>query len=313
MGAWVDPKCAQVCGVAAPKPDPEHHETKKELLSKWKKLNPDKPPKGFILEADPKKPVIAIIADGGSSDPVGLKQMEDIDTLVRKRFPGYDVYWGMQAAYAIRNLQTRGQNFYFERGIPMWSAKELLERLAKEGITKVAMELLMVHESSFSANALNAPRFNMDVKVGMPFLSTPENRVGLVKALESRFGDGKEVATVLVGHGVLQNFTLNDVFIEMDKYLRDNYKNVYCGTLHGPPGTEQLVPAVKNSGCKRVRFISLMISTSDHIAVDVMGSGPESWKSQIGLPADMVDDFATNPLVLDFFVRSIGKLVGEFS
>jgi len=314
VGAWVDPKCAQVCGVGAPKPDPEYRETSRDLVAKWRKLNPNKPPKGLILEADPSKPVIVIVADGGTSDPVGQKQMEDIDTLVRQKFPGYDVYWGMQAAYAIRGLQMRGQNFYFERGIPMWSAEELLARLAEEGITKVAMQLLMVHESSFSAAAINAPRHGMNVKVSAPsFLSTPENRVDLIKALEPKFGDGKETATVLIGHGVLKNFELNDVFLEMDKYLREHYKNVYCGTLHGPPGTEQFVPAVKKSGCKKVRFISLMISTSEHISVDAMGDGPESWKSMVGLPAEVVDDFATNPPILDFFIKSIRKLLDEFS
>lgn len=313
VGAWVDPKCAQVCAVAAPVPDPDHPESKRDLVAKWRKLNPDKPPKGLILEADPAKPVIAIVADGGSSDPVGLKQMEDLDTLVRQQFPGYDVCWGIQAFYAIKALQMRGQNYYFERGVPMWSAKELLERLAKEGVTKVAMELLMVHESSFSAWAINAPRYGMEVKVGMPFLSTPENRVGVIKALEPRFGDGKEVATVLIGHGVLQNFELNDVFLEMDKYLREHYQNVYCGTLHGPPGTERFVADIKKSGCRKVRFISLILSTSEHISVDVMGDQPDSWKSLVGLPAEVVDDFAINPLVRDFFVQSIRKLLNEFS
>jgi cobalamin biosynthesis Co2+ chelatase CbiK len=313
VGAWVDPKCVQACAVSAPKLDPARRESRKDLIAKWRKIHPDKPPKGLILEGDPGKPVIAIVADGGTSDPVGQKQMEDIDTLIRQKFPGYDVCWGMQASYAIKGLQMRGQNYYFERGVPMWSAEELLARLAKEGVKKVAMDLLMVHESSFSANAINAPRYGIEVKLAMPFLSTAENRIGVIKALEPRFGDGKEVATVLIGHGVLKNFELNDVFLEMDKYLREHYKNVYCGTLHGPPGTDRFVTDVKKSGCTKVRFISLILSTSEHISVDVMGNQPGSWKSLVGLPAEVVDDFATNPLVTGFFVKSIAKLVEQFS
>jgi cobalamin biosynthesis Co2+ chelatase CbiK len=312
VGAWVEPKCAQACAVSAPQPDPDCKESRKELVAKWRQLNPDKPPKGLILKADPAKPVIVIVADGGSSSVEGQKQMEDIDTLLLERFPDHDICWGMQAFYAIRGLQMRGQKYYFERGMPMWSAAEVLTHLAEEGITRVAMDLLMVHESSFSTNASNAPRHGIDVKVAMPFLSTPENRVAVIKALEPDFGDGTEVATVLIGHGVFKNFELNDVFIEMDTYLRENYKNVYCGTLHGPPGTERFVADVKKSGCKKVRFISLMISTSDHITLDVMGDEADSWKSLIGLPAEVVDNFSINPLVREFFVKSIEKLLSEF-
>ena len=313
VGAWLEPKCAQVCAVAAPVPDPDHAETKKDLVAKWRQLNPDKPPKGLILKADPAKPVIVIIADGGTSDPVGQKQMEDIDTLILEKFPDHDVCWGMQAFYAIRGLQMRGQKYYFERGVPMWGAEQLLSHLAEEGVTRVAMDLLMVHESSFSTNAIEAPRHDMEVKIAMPFLSTPENRVAMIKALEPDFGDGKEVATVMIGHGVFKNFEFNDAFKEMDSYLREHYPNVYCGTLHGPPGTDDFVASIKKSGCTKVRFISLMISTSGHISEDVMGDQEGSWKSLVGLPAEVVDNFSTNLLVRDFFIKSIEKLLAEFS
>ncbi len=312
VGAWLEPKCAQVCAVDAAVPDPGNPETKKELVAKWRQLNPDKPPKGFILEADPAQPVIVIIADGGTSDPVGQRQMEDIDTLVREKFPHHDVCWGMQASYAIRGLQMRGQKYYFKRGVPMWGAEKLLTELAAVGIKKAAMDLLMVHESSFSAAAINAPRHEMDIKVAMPFLTSAENRIELIKALEPDFGDGKETATVFIGHGVFKNFEYNDAFKEMDNYLRENYANVYCGTLHGPPGTADFVAAIKASGCTRVRFISLMISTSGHISEDVMGDQEGSWKSLVGLPAEVVDNFSENPLVRAFFIQSIEKLLKDF-
>jgi cobalamin biosynthesis Co2+ chelatase CbiK len=311
VGAWTDPKCAEVCAVAAPKPDPALREKKADLLARWNKLHPDKPPKGLILTADPAKPVIMIVADG-SPDPAGQKALGNIDALIRSKFPGYDVCWGFQASYMIAALRARGQNYFWERGVPMWSAADLLDRLAKEGVKKVAMELLQMHESSFSAAALNADRHGMDVKFSLPFLSTPENMVGLVKALEPKFGDGKEVATVFVCHGVLKDFEYNDVFLKMDAYLRGHDQNVYVGTLHGPPGTERFAADIRKSGCRKVRFVSLMLTTSEHISVDAMGDQPDSWRNQVGLPAEVVDDLATNQLVLDFFIKSIGNLVAQF-
>ena len=40
VGAHDKPNCAEVCPVGAPVPDPDHKESKEELLAKWKKLHP---------------------------------------------------------------------------------------------------------------------------------------------------------------------------------------------------------------------------------------------------------------------------------
>ena len=40
MGAGDKSKCAEVCPVDAPQPDPAHKETKEQLLAKYKKLHP---------------------------------------------------------------------------------------------------------------------------------------------------------------------------------------------------------------------------------------------------------------------------------
>jgi ferredoxin len=40
VGAHDSSKCVEVCPVDAPKPDPDHKETKEQLLAKYKKLHP---------------------------------------------------------------------------------------------------------------------------------------------------------------------------------------------------------------------------------------------------------------------------------
>jgi ferredoxin len=40
VGAHDSSKCAEVCPVDACKPDPDHKETKEQLLAKYKKLHP---------------------------------------------------------------------------------------------------------------------------------------------------------------------------------------------------------------------------------------------------------------------------------
>jgi ferredoxin len=45
VGSYSASRCAEVCPVEAPKPDPDRKESKDALLAKWKKLHPGETPK----------------------------------------------------------------------------------------------------------------------------------------------------------------------------------------------------------------------------------------------------------------------------
>jgi ferredoxin len=45
VGSHSASKCAEVCPVGAPNPDPEKKESREQLLAKWKKLHPGETPK----------------------------------------------------------------------------------------------------------------------------------------------------------------------------------------------------------------------------------------------------------------------------
>lgn len=44
VGWYQWPRCADVCFLSAPQPDPERQESHERLLAKWKKLHPKKTP-----------------------------------------------------------------------------------------------------------------------------------------------------------------------------------------------------------------------------------------------------------------------------
>ncbi|MFH0941999.1 MAG: YfhL family 4Fe-4S dicluster ferredoxin [Chloroflexota bacterium] len=314
LGFYDSARCARVCPVNAAVLDDAHRESHRNLVARFKKLHPGIEPKGFVLLQEESKPVIALVADG-SGDAEGQAALEDLDGYIRGQFPDYDVVWAVQAVYMIEALKWRGQTTYFKRGVPLMVAADLLTRLAAAGWTKVAMQLFMSGESNFSKAAVNADTHGMGVKYGLPFLAAahPENEHKLVKSLEPVFGNGTETATVLVGHGSEKDFEYNEWFINIDKYLRKNYKNVFLGTLHGPPGTESFVSSVKASGCRKVRFVSLMMSRGGHMPLDIVNDqNPQSWSNQVGLPAEAIDTFSTNPALREYFVSSIRGLLGQF-
>jgi cobalamin biosynthesis Co2+ chelatase CbiK/NAD-dependent dihydropyrimidine dehydrogenase PreA subunit len=313
LGFYDSPRCARVCPVNAPVPDPTRRESDRDLLARFQKLHPGLEPKGFVLRTENDRPVIALVADG-SGDAEGQAALEELDDHIRRQFPDYDVVWAVQASYMIQGLKYKGQTTQFKRAVPLMLADDLLKRLAAAGRTKVAMQLFMSGESNFSKNAIKADTLGMDVKYGLPFLAAahPENELKLIKSLGSLFaGDGK-TATVLVGHGSEKDFEYNEWFINIDKYLREHYKNVFLGTIHGPPGTD-FVASVQASGCDKVRFVSLMMSRGGHMPLDIVNdTNPESWSRQVGLPAEPVDSFSTNPALREYFVSSIRALLGQF-
>ncbi|UCC61346.1 MAG: 4Fe-4S ferredoxin [Dehalococcoidia bacterium] len=44
VGAHESPHCAEVCSADACVPDPQHRETKEQLLDKWRRLQPGEEP-----------------------------------------------------------------------------------------------------------------------------------------------------------------------------------------------------------------------------------------------------------------------------
>lgn len=314
LGFYNSPRCTRVCPVGATIPDPEHRESDRDLFARFQELHPGLEPRGFVLLSEKDRPVIALVADG-SGDTEGQAALEELDGFIRERFPGYDVVWAVQAVYMIQGLKYKGQTTQFKRGVPLMVADDLLAKLAAAGRTKVAMQLFMSGESNFSKNAIKADTHGMDIKYGLPFLAAahPENELKLIKSLEPLFSDNKETATVLVGHGSEKDFEYNEWFVNIDKYLRKNYKNVFLGTLHGPPGTEGFVASVKASGFKKVRFVSLMMSRGGHMPLDIVNDqNPKSWSSQVGLPTEAIDSFSTNQALREYFTGSIRALLAQF-
>jgi ferredoxin len=44
VGAFNQSKCAEICPLNAPQPDPDHKETREQLLARWQELHPGKKP-----------------------------------------------------------------------------------------------------------------------------------------------------------------------------------------------------------------------------------------------------------------------------
>jgi len=265
---------------------------------------------GCAKEVPEQKPVI-VIAAFGTSVPEAQKNLEDADTMVRERFPDYEVRWALTAQFIINKLRKAGQTTLFERKVPIKSVEEVYSDLRNEGKTNVAVQCLFVMTGGEFRQVLMVSTKGLNVKYGYPLLTAAENIQNMVRALSPTFGD-RDTVTILCAHGNEHHPEFNSPLIEMDKYVRKSYENVFLATVEGPPGTKQAFADARKSGCNKVKFIPLMIVAGDHIKNDVMGDDPESWKMQLGLPATAGTGMGSNPAVMEIYLKSLERVLSQF-
>ncbi|MDY6910802.1 MAG: sirohydrochlorin cobaltochelatase [Chloroflexota bacterium] len=255
------------------------------------------------------EPVI-VIAAFGTSVASGQENLEDFDTMVRERFPDYDVRWGLTAGFIINKLRKAGQTTLFEREVPIKSVDEVYADLRAEGKTNVAVQCLLMMPGSEFREVLSFSTAGLNVKYGYPLLFSPENMQNAMQILADNFAGG-DAATILCAHGNDHHPDYNAPLIEADEYLRANYDNVYLASVEGPPGTDCFTD-VAESGAKKVHFIPFMIVSGDHIENDVMGDEPEAWKVELGLPATADTGLGSNPEVMGIFMDSLDSVLSQF-
>lgn len=247
---------------------------------------------------------VIVITIFGSSSSEGQKNLEDVDTMVRKRYPAHDVRWALTSEFIIKKLRESGRSTMFERKVPVQSLEEVYNDLRREGLSKVSVQSLLVTAGSEYNDILITPVEGLDVEYGYPLLTPPDNIERVAHALEPKFGDS-ETATVLCSHGNAKHPGYNAQLLLMEKYVRKHYHSVFLVTLEGPPGTEAAFAEIKKSGFKKVKFIPLLIVSGEHIARDIMGDGPKTYKSQLGLPASAESGMGSNPAIINIWAESI--------
>jgi sirohydrochlorin cobaltochelatase len=256
------------------------------------------------------RPVI-VLAAYGTGNQAAQAELERIDTLIRKRFPGYEVMWAFTGRIMLQKMRAAGQTTIFSRKMPVYSLDGLYTELAKQGKTNAAVQCFLVHEGSESDGVLKAPAPGLRIEYGLPLLSDALNIEPTLKAMALQFG-GPATANILVGHGSDNDPRSNSPFHKMEEIGKGLYSNVFMGTIHGAPGTSRFA-AVKDAGFKDVLFIPLMITTSEHIINDVMGEKPDSWKNLLGLPAKVGKNLTETPSVLEVFLKSLERVIGRFN
>ena len=72
-------------------------------------------------------------------------------------------------------------------------------------------------------------------------------------------------------------------YLAFSRLLRARYpqQNVFLGTVEGTPDQAEALAAVKQSKATAVVLMPFMFVAGEHVAKDMLGDDPESWKSEL--------------------------------
>lgn len=223
--------------------------------------------------ADTAKPAIVLTAFGTTTQAFDTYQ--HFEQQVRKRFPDHEIRWAF-TSHKVRGKVAR------EKGQKLNDLPTTLKDLKAAGYNRVAVQSLHIvpgEEWEKKIVAETRKISGLKVALGKPLLSSKEDQERVLKALAGTFPqDLKNTAVVLVAHGspIRQG---TEAYLAFDRLLRSSHKNVFLGTVSGKPSRQEALTAVKNSGASRVILMPFMFVAGEHVAKDMLGDDPESWKS----------------------------------
>ncbi|MBQ8508400.1 MAG: sirohydrochlorin cobaltochelatase [Clostridia bacterium] len=239
-----------------------------------------------------KKAIIA--ASYGSAYPSTLTNaIEPVEATFAGAFPDYAV------RRAFTGRMTR--QALAQKGTPVDSVEEALERLAAEGFDEAAIQPTHIisgseYDSIRDAAAKFADRF-AKIRVGAPLLHDRSDIETICRFLRGKLG-GEDSLTVLMGHGSEHHANrLYADFADICRKLR--FDDMFIATLESTPSLDDLLPLLKASGRSKITLAPLLFAAGGHACRDMAGDEPHSWKSRLEAEG--------------FTVNAVVKGLGEYS
>jgi sirohydrochlorin cobaltochelatase len=221
------------------------------------------------------KPVIVLTAFGTST--AAFDTYQHFEQQVKKRFPDHEIRWAF-TSHKVRQKVAQ------EKGQKLNDLPATLQEVKAAGYTRVAVQSLHIvpgeeWEKKIVAESRKVP--GLQVALGKPLLSSKEDQKRVLQAVAQTFPkDLKNTAVVLVAHGSPIP-PGEEAYLAFDRLLRSRYRNVFLGTVSGKPTRQEALAAVKKSGAATVVLMPFMFVAGEHVAKDMLGDDPESWKSEL--------------------------------
>ena len=221
------------------------------------------------------QPAIVLAAFGTTTE--AFETYKHFEKKVRERFPEYEIRWAF-TSHKVRHKVAR------EKGQKLNDLGTTLRELKAAGFTRLAIQSLhIVPGEEWDKKVVQISREvpGLKVALGKPLLSSPEDQERVLQAVAQTFPkDLKDTVVVLVAHGspALEG---EKAYVAFDRLLRSRYQNVFMGAVGHKPTREEAFEAVKKANPAAVILMPFMLVAGEHVAKDMLGDDPESWKSEL--------------------------------
>jgi sirohydrochlorin cobaltochelatase len=230
---------------------------------------------GTLHAASTAKPAIVLAAFGTST--AAFETYGHFEQKIKERFPGYEIRW----AFTSRKVRHKLAQ---EKGQQLNDLGTTLQELKAAGYTRVAVQSLhIVPGEEWDKKVVQESRKipGLKVALGKPLLSSQQDQEQVLNVLAQTFPkDLKDTAVVLMAHGS-PTPEGEKAYFAFDRLLRSRYQNVFLGAVEEKPSKEEAFEAVKKANPATVVLMPFMFVAGEHVAKDMLGDDPESWKSEL--------------------------------
>jgi sirohydrochlorin cobaltochelatase len=232
---------------------------------------------GALNAASTAKPAIVLAAFGTTTE--AFDTYTHFEQKVKERFPGYEIRWAF-TSHKVRHKLAQ------EKGQQLNDLPTTLKALKAAGFTRVAIQSLhVVPGEEWDKKVVQESRAipGLKVALGKPLLSSKQDQERVLQALARTFPqDLTATAVVLVAHGS-PSPEGTAAYLAFNRLLRSRYphQNVFLGTVEGKPSRQETLMAVKQSQATAVVLMPFLFVAGEHVAKDILGDDPESWKSEL--------------------------------
>jgi len=221
------------------------------------------------------KPAIVLAAFGTTTE--AFDTYNHFEKKVKERFPDYEIRWAF-TSHKVRHKVAK------EKGQKLNDLGTTLRELKAAGYSRVVIQSLhIVPGEEWDKKVVQVSRDipGLKVALGKPLLSSKEDQERTLQTVAQTFPkDLKDTAVVLMAHGspVPEG---EKAYFAFDRLLRSHYQNVFLGTVEGKPSKKEAFDAVKKANPATVVLMPFMFVAGEHVAKDMLGDDPESWKSEL--------------------------------
>lgn len=223
-----------------------------------------------------KDTALLVVSFGTSYKETREKTIEAIERDLQTAFAQADVKRAFTSGMIIRRLRERD-------GMTVQTTEEAVAEIYRQGYRNLLVQPTHIlngdeYEKMIEMLKPYGDKF-AQVVIGRPLLTEAQDYAQAVQILMEENRDlDEDTALVLMGHGT--GHFADAAYAALDyRFKAMGYPQVFVGTVEGYPELADILPALKQSGYRKVRLRPFMIVAGDHAINDMAGDGESSWKN----------------------------------